>query len=227
MEALATTPDAKAVEEKVTEESKVSKILETTKVVNATKEIIESSSPSTSTKSKSKGKVKALPLVPPFKLKTHTRTEQESLSPLLPLRGGSNSSNGSIAEIISPKTVTIPKSLPVVRNLIDGEDADDSSQILDTDAKAPVTTTWFTVLWAFVCSWCSEFRHDVKELLALVWASILLRLPFFSSKPRSAVSRSQLKKPTVKPLKTGLPLTKPEISQRKLRSEKIRKATFR
>jgi len=202
----------KAVEQKVLEID--------SKIIEPTKGNIESSEKKSSivkSKPKTKGKIKALPVVPPYKLKTHTRKEQESLAPLLPLRGGSSNSSSSSSLITEmPKAVAIPSSLPPVRNLTDGDDFDDSSQILDTGAKAPVHTAWFMVLWNYISAWFFEFSSDVKELLVLVWTSILLRLPYFASKTLNSSSRSHVKKPT-KPVKTSLPLTKSEFSRGKMR----------
>jgi len=204
--------DPKAVEQKVLEIE--------SKIIEPTKGNIESSEKKSSivkSKPKTKGKIKTLPVVPPYKLKTHTRKEQESLAPLLPLRGGSSNSSSSSSLITEmPKAVTIPSSLPLVRNLTDGDDFYDSSQILDTGAKAPVHIAWFMVLWNYISAWLFEFSNDVKELLVLVWASILLRLPYFASKAKNSSSRTHLKKPT-KPFKTSLPLTKSEISRGKMR----------
>jgi len=210
----------KAVEQKVLETE--SKIIEPTKVsdklaTNNIESLPEKKSSIVKSKPKSKGKIKDLPVVPPYKLKTHTRKEQESLAPLLPLRGGSSNSSSSSSLITEmPKAVTIPSSFPPVRNLTDGDDFDDSSQILDTGAKAPVHTAWFMVLWNYISAWFFEFSNDVKELLVLVWASILLRLPYFASKTLNSSSRSHVKKPT-KPFKTSLPLTKSEFSRGKMR----------
>jgi hypothetical protein len=172
----------------------------------------------TVTTTKSISKSKAIPQVPPFKSKitTHTRTEQESLAPILPLRGGSSTSTTVITDMISsPKSgvSSIPKgSLPVVSNL-EVETRDDSTQSLDTGAKAPHKVAWFIVLWTFVCSWCSDLAHDVKDLFAFLWASIILRLPFFTSnatkgtKPKAtATTRPPMKKPTAAKHYKGRPL---------------------
>jgi len=127
-------------------------------------------------------KVKLKP-IPPFKgkIKTHTRTEQETLSPSLPLRGGSSGSISSmIIEKSTQKAVEIPKSLPVVRNLLDN--SDDSSQILDTGAKPPQRVAWFILLWTFICSNFSNLQSEIKDIFILIWTWILLRFPFLSSK---------------------------------------------
>jgi hypothetical protein len=170
----------------------------------------------TTTKSISKSKV--IPQVPPFKSKitTHTRTEQESLAPILPLRGGSSTSTTVITDVISsPKSgvsSTSKGSLPLVSNL-EVETYDDSTQSLDTGAKAPHKVAWFIVLWTFVCSWCSDLAHDIKDLFALLWAFIILRLPFFTSnatkgtKPKATpATRPPIKKPTAAKHYKGRPL---------------------
>jgi len=138
--------------------------------------------------------------IPPFqgKIKTHTRTEQESLSPLLPLRGGSSGSISSmITEKSTPKATEIPKSLPVVRNLLD--DTDDSSQLLDTGAKPPQRIAWFIILWTFISSCCSDIKQEIKDIFILIWTWIILRFPFLSS--HTSISTSASKKITRHPLK--------------------------
>jgi len=122
-----------------------------------------------------------LPPLPAFKSKitTHTRTEQESLAPVLPLRGGS----GTVT--MESKTITAKKGLPVTLN------RDDSSQILDSGAKPPSHAGWFLMIWSLVHSWLVELGQDIKEVVLLLWAAIILRLPFYN---QSKVSRGQVKK---------------------------------
>jgi len=155
---------------------------------------------------KSISKSKAIPQVPPFKSKitTHTRTEQESLAPILPLRGGSSTRTIAIADTGSPKGVAFSSTNG--SNLL--ETYDDSTQSLDTDAKAPHKVAWFIVLWTFVCSWYSDLAQNVKTLLALLWASVILRLPFFytststpskentKATPSSSIQRNMKKPPS-------------------------------
>jgi len=205
--------------------AETSKVIETTpeKQKQPTTSTLTTTITATVTTTKSISKSKAIPQVPPFKSKmtTHTRTEQESLLPLLPLRGGSSTSTTVIPDIISPKVTNIPKSLPVVRNLVEPSD-DDSSQILDTGAKAPNKAAWFVVLWTFVCSWCSDLAQDIRGLFALLWASVILRLPFFTSstkgtKTKSASSaRPPMKKPTAAKYFKGRPM-KSESHEGKMR----------
>jgi len=173
---------------------------------------------------------KPLPIVPSYKRKfnTHTRAEQESLTPLLSLRGGSCTSKSSyrITDLISPKVMKVSKSLPALDHF--GEENDGSSQSLDTGAKAPSRVGWFLILWTFICACCSELGHGIKNLFALLWVTIILRLPFFSSKPKPKSTLTptistkrerdnrQMKKLASKQLKFRTRLTRSEIRDEKM-----------
>jgi hypothetical protein len=185
-------------------------VTETTKVI----EVIENPEKKPTPPPKVIPKSKSIPIVPPFKSKitTHTRTEQESLAPLLPLRGGSSTSTTVITEIISPKSNHVPKSLPIVSNLLE---RDDSSQSIDTGAKAP-RAAWFVVLWSFVCSWIADLGQDIKDILAFVWAAIILRLPFFAPSA-SATPQSKVSVNTARPLRK--PTAAKQLKARPTRSD--------
>jgi len=134
--------------------------------------------------------------------------ERQEKNSSLSLRGGSLNSNSSykISDMVSPQSMKGSKSLPTFDHLIS------SSQSLDTHIKSPYMSS-FMILWTFICSLCADLTHGIKDIFLLLWAAILLRLPFLknssknkkgNSSPSSTsqtLRHSQMRKPITKQIK--------------------------